>query len=96
MFILLRNFLHDLFFSPDAARGYLRGFAFAVATLASTFATLFSALPAEQVQELLVSPKKLVLYSLPSVLAGFAGMVRAGDRTPQAVKDLVEKAKNGD
>ena len=95
MLILLKTFFHDLLFSPDAAKGYLRGFALFLGTLAATFAPLLTALPTEKVNELLSSPKELILYSLPALLTGFAGMVRAGDKTPQNVKDLASKQENG-
>ena len=96
MLVLLRNFLRDLLWHPDAARGYLRGFTNALATLATTAAAIITTLPSDQLETLLSQPKKLALLVAPSLIAVFAGLVRAGDRTPKDVLAMAEKAKNGD
>lgn len=95
MLTLLKTFFHDLLFSPEAAKGYLRGLSHFVALLAATAGTVFTTLPQDQLEALLGQPKKLAILALPSVLAGFAGMVRAGDKTPPEVKAMVEREKNG-
>lgn len=88
MWPLIRDFLHDLFLSKEAARGYLRGISSALAVLVAQAATLLAALPPEKIQALLGDPKQLALMLIPSILMGFAGLVRAGDKTETVLKRL--------